>query len=128
VSRAGVLLVTLACLSCGGRIDRADAPEDASSPPDVATSPADAARPADGGPSCSTPTVSLSDAASSCAFVIQCTSGPASSTLDGTCVGGNGLALQCLVDGRQQATFTKLVSCDCADAASFAPLAGQCMP
>jgi hypothetical protein len=116
-------------MSCGGRVDHADAPDDAGSLLDVGNGSEDATKAGDAGAAtCSSPMVWLADAAPSCAFVIQCTDGTAYSTINGQCVGGNSLILQCLVNGSPRNAYTMLGMCDCANPAGFATLATQCLP
>jgi hypothetical protein len=125
--RPGVVLLTLACTACGGRVDGAGTTDDAGSLVDAGTAPTEIPV-GDAGLICSVPAVSpLGDsAADDCTFSMTCTGGGASTlTVAGHCF-EQGAFIGCYVNGNETNVFSKLEACDCASPAAFAPLAAPC--
>jgi hypothetical protein len=73
--------------------------------------------------------VSMDEAAlDDCMFVLSCTDGTTTSTMDVECFGpgGQGAIIRCFEDGGQTNTFTRLGPCDCSNPAGIAALAAPC--
>jgi hypothetical protein len=132
VNMCGALLLALACTSCGGRVDHADTTDDAGSPVEAGAPPTEIPVGDAGGLICSVPVVSMDDSADDCTFSMTCTGVGAPITVDGSVFPqGQGAFIRCLAsNGNQLNTLTKLAAAgqplDCADPATFAPLAIPC--
>lgn len=120
VNRLVVLL--LACVSCGGRVEGTSDP---GSPYDAGMPPTEIPV-GDAGLTCSTPVVSPGSGPNECTFTMSCAGGL---TVDGEYLGGAAV-VRCAVNGSQTDDFTILGTdpeeYQCADPAGFAAVAAKC--
>jgi len=119
-------------MSCGGLTEPSSATGDAGPTVDTGVAPQKIAV-GDAGLICSVPVVSQGDSAmDECTFVMNCTNGTATLTVDGRCFGqGQGAVVSCSVNGKQTNSFTALGASsskpfDCTNPAGLASVAIPC--